>query len=123
MTSPAPSSTATFTCLCGETSGGRGHASSEVRFLVQPSRGADKECQFRRAENPTEARRARYAIDGPHFCAAPAHSPKMAKQLRCTLRWHMWKRMTNDDNQVYRACSRCGKGDDDYFPPGNAVTF
>jgi hypothetical protein len=55
--------------------------------------------------------------------AAPAHTPNMAKPLRCTLRWHLWKRMTNDDNQVYRACSRCGKVDDDYFPPGNAVTF
>jgi hypothetical protein len=30
--------------------------------------------------------------------------------------------MTNDDNEVYRACSGCGQVDDDYFPPGSYVT-
>ena len=38
----------------------------------------------------------------------------MAKSLKCRLRWHQWKRMTNQDNDVYRACSHCGKVDDDF---------
>ena len=51
-----------------------------------------------------------------------AHTQIMSKPLKCRLRWHLWKRMTNDDNEVYRACSRCGKVDDDYFPPGSGAS-
>ena len=32
------------------------------------------------------------------------------------------KRMTNDDNEVYRACSRCGKVQSDYVPPGSGAS-
>jgi len=54
--------------------------------------------------------------------AAPAHTPTMSMPLKCRLQWHSWKRMTNDDNEVYRACSRCGKVDDDYFPPASGAS-
>ena len=45
----------------------------------------------------------------------------MATALRCRLGWHRWRRMTNDDNEVYRGCARCGAVDDDYFPPGSGL--
>ena len=51
-----------------------------------------------------------------------AHDPGVSKSILCILRWHKWKRMTTDDNEVYRGCARCGKVDDDYFPPGSGAS-
>jgi hypothetical protein len=45
----------------------------------------------------------------------------MSKPLICLLGWHKWARRTNDDNQPYRACARCGKIEDDYHPPGSGL--
>lgn len=46
----------------------------------------------------------------------------MAKPVRCRLGWHLWRRMTNDDNEAYRGCARCGAIDDDYYAPGSGMS-
>ncbi len=46
----------------------------------------------------------------------------MAKDLRCLLSFHKMKLMTNDDGTPYRACARCGKLDEEYFPPGSGAS-
>ena len=54
--------------------------------------------------------------------AARAHSQMMSRPLRCLVGWHSWKRMTTDDNEVYLACSRCGKlGEGNPLPGAGAA--
>ena len=38
--------------------------------------------------------------------------------MRCLFGLHRWQKLHNENGQMYRTCSRCGKDDD----PGSRIT-
>jgi hypothetical protein len=42
----------------------------------------------------------------------------MSKSLRCVLGLHTWRKTHNEQGQMFRTCTRCGKDDD----PGGRIT-
>lgn len=59
-----------------------------------------------------------------HLCpyldpgGSAVHSRLMRKPMRCRLGMHAWRKLYNEQGQMYRTCQRCGQDDD----PGGRIT-